>query len=615
VCALVLRKQVFHSDHLYKTSRHFVWMIPLSNLAVFLTLGLFGCGIIAIWPRRGRWLAERGLCALAVLPPLLVAFPWIHSLAWVIVALGGAVRVVPLFERHRQPLWRFVFVGYVAAILIVGIMGASLWLGDRVEQMRESSRPLPPRESPNVLLIVLDTVAAGHLSLHGYDRPTSTALAELAQRGIRFDHAHAAAPWTLPSHATIFTGRWFHELSVGWFTPLDRAQPTIAEFLRDRGYATAGFVANTLYCGTDSGLARGFTHYHDFIFPELTALKVSVLVRLALQSFQTLVYLAEDWLEPAGLMPIVKRVWQSLDTDRKGAAEVNQEFLHWLSHRAAAERPFFAFLNYFDAHDPYQLAPGRLHRFGVEPTDKYHRLLIQHWSVIDKSTVDADDVAFVRQLYDDCVADLDEQIGRLVDELETSGVLKETWVIITSDHGESFGEHPGIFCHGQSLYETELHVPLLVLPPGGRSEPQVVTEPVSLRDLAATIVSMAGSENGARFPGLSLARFWKEPSRSMPGRSPSRSPALAEVVPIDPRQRDSWGFPRRLPSLGAIKQNDWSYIRREGGTGEELFDLRQDPGEQQNLAAFPGARKTLEQMRGVLESLTAGALPGKGFSH
>ncbi len=77
----------------------------------------------------------------------------------------------------------------------------------------------------------------------------------------------------------MFTGRWLHELSVGWLTPLDRTYPTLAEFLGDRGYATAGFVANTSYCGTDSGLARGFTRYQDFIFPEVHAhSKTAVLV-------------------------------------------------------------------------------------------------------------------------------------------------------------------------------------------------------------------------------------------------------------------------------------------------------------------------------------------------
>jgi arylsulfatase A-like enzyme len=413
----------------------------------------------------------------------------------------------------------------------------------------------------------------------------------------------------------MFTGRWLHELSVGWLTPLDRTFPTLAEFLGDRGYATAGFVANTSYCAADSGLARGFTHYQDFIFPELTALKMAVLVSRALKGVQAIVYFTEDWLASAGLLPHVERLWRSLDTDRKGAAVVNRELLDWLAQRTQPERPFIAFLNYFDAHDPYQLLPGRLHRFGVEPTDNYHRILIQRWWELDKTTVSPDGVAFAADLYDDCIADLDEQLGKLVDELDRRGVLAQTWLIIASDHGESFGEHAGIFCHGQSLYETELHVPLLVVPPGGSTTKQAVKEPVSLRELAATIVDVAGLAESAPFPGLSLARFWKQPSKVAPVQPPSASPALAEVVPNDPRDRNSWGGPRKLSPLGAVKEKEWSYIRHEGDVREELFHLRQDPKEQHNLAGEPATQTTLEQMRRALDRLTGGPLLPERFSH
>ena len=94
-----------------------------------------------------------------------------------------------------------------------------------------------------------------------------------------------------------------HELSVGWLTPLDHARPTVAEFLGERGYATAGFVGNTFFCAADSGISRGFTYYQDFIFPELTALKTAVIVSRALDGFQTVVSaFAEDWLMSAGLL-------------------------------------------------------------------------------------------------------------------------------------------------------------------------------------------------------------------------------------------------------------------------------------------------------------------------
>ena len=614
VGTILLRKQFFDPDHLYKLSRHFIWLIPLANLCVFVMLGVVGCCASLIWRRRGRWLVARFLGALVPLPSLLVAFPRIYSLAWLILVVGLATRFVPLIERRGRGFRRFVAVSFPAVVAIVTILGAALWTGDRIKQARENARPLPPPASPNVLLIVMDTVAAGHLSLHGYDRATSTSLTELAERGIRFDSARASSSWTLPSHASMFTGRWLHELSVGWLTPLDRTHPMLAEFLGERGYATAGFVANTYYCATDSGLSRGFTHYQDFIFPELTAMKTAVLVSRALEGFQAIVSFTEDRLESVGLLPAVQRLWRALDTDRKGAAAVNRELLDWLSRRSKSERPFFAFLNYFDAHYPYQLPPGRAHRFGVEPTENYQRILIQHWWELDKTTLSPKGVAFATDAYDDCIADLDEQLGKLVDELDRRGVLENTWLIVTSDHGESFGEHTGIFCHGKSLYETELHVPLIVIPPGGRATKQTFTDTVSLRDLAATIVYVAGVESGSPFPGGSLARFWKQPLRVEPDQPASPSPALAEVVPNDPFDRNFWGVPRPLPPLGAFKEKNWSYIRREGDAHEELFHLREDPKERHNLAGDPAAQATLQQMRARLERLTGGPLLPERFN-
>src|SRR5271155_4188744 len=120
----------------------------------------------------------------------------------------------------------------------------------------------------------------------------------------------AASSWTLPSHPTMFTGRWLHELSVGWFTPLDRKRPTLAEFLGSRGYATAGFVANTGYCGTDSGLNRGFAAYQDFIFPRLTVFKTAVLVDRSLEGLQAIEEFLEDWLGFDRLSPAMEHLWR-----------------------------------------------------------------------------------------------------------------------------------------------------------------------------------------------------------------------------------------------------------------------------------------------------------------
>jgi hypothetical protein len=147
-----------------------------------------------------------------------------------------------------------------------------------------------------------------------------------------------------------------HELSAGWSTPLDQKHPTLAEFLGNRGYSTAGFVANTYYCGADTGLARGFTHYQDFIFPELTALKTAALVSRTLEGMRAIAGL-KDWLESVGLLSITRRLVLSLDADRKPATAINNELLDWLSRRGQRERSFFAFVNYYDAHYPYKRRP------------------------------------------------------------------------------------------------------------------------------------------------------------------------------------------------------------------------------------------------------------------
>ena len=229
-----------------------------------------GHGVLAHWrcaAAAGAGWAARLLCALTLLAPLWAAFPRIYGPAGFLLALGVAARLVPILERHAAAFRRCVLISFPVLAAITPLLAASVWAGDWLKEWSEAARPLPPAGSPNVMLIVLDTVAAGHLSLHGYDRPTSPTLEGLARRGVRFDRVQATSSWTLPSHASFFTGRWPHELSAGWLTPLDATYPTLAEYLGSRGYATAGFVANTFYCGADTGLGRGFTDYRDYIFP------------------------------------------------------------------------------------------------------------------------------------------------------------------------------------------------------------------------------------------------------------------------------------------------------------------------------------------------------------
>ena len=343
---------------------------------------------------------------------------------------------------------------------------------------------------------------------------------------------------------------------------------------------------------------------------------MSALVNRTLEAIQAIEDFLEGPLEFDRLRPYLKYLLWLFDTDRKDAAVVSRQFLDWLSNRRQPDRPFFTFLNYYDAHFPYQLTPGRMHRFGAVATDNATRDMIQRWSLLEKTTLSPQEIAFGIDSYDECVADLDEQLGVLFDELGRRGILEHTWVIVTADHGESFGEHEGVFCHGMSLYQTEVHVPLLIVPPGGASARRVVSETVSLRDLPATVVDILNVRNDAKFPGETLARFWNEDrptpgSGSAPGGIPA-SPALSEVVPLDSPNSDPAHLSRKTWPLGGLSDGGWSYLRREGDVYEALFDLRTDPKEQKNLAADPAARPALDRMRALLKTLTGGPLtPGR----
>ena len=209
----------------------------------------------------------RSLGAFTLLAPIWAASSRLYGPAGFLLAVGFSTRLVPVIERHAEGFRRLVRVSLPLAAALVPVLAASLWVGDLRTAWREEARPLPPSSSPNILLIVLDTVGAEHLGLYGYSRSTSRSIDELAARGIRFDQAQSASSWTLPSHASMFTGRWPHELSAGWFTPLDGTVPTLAEVVGSHGYATAGFVANTWYCARDSGLGRGFTNIVTSVSP------------------------------------------------------------------------------------------------------------------------------------------------------------------------------------------------------------------------------------------------------------------------------------------------------------------------------------------------------------
>ncbi|MEJ7712604.1 MAG: sulfatase-like hydrolase/transferase [Pyrinomonadaceae bacterium] len=478
-----------------------VWMEPAANLFNFAVVGVILLPVSRLWPMLAApRLITSAFAFLAAFSVLFMFHPQLHKYAAMLLAVGLAVQTCRLVTAHadgfrllmRRTIW---WMAAVVAGLTVSFYGWQLVS----EQRALAKLPSAAANAPNVLLIVLDTVRAQNLSLYGYGRSTTPQLERLAQGGVRFDRALSTAPWTLPSHASMFTGRYPHEVSANWLTPLDATHPTLAEVLSARGYLTAGFVANTGYGSYEHGLNRGFVHYEDFFVSPGAIISSSSLGR----------YIADSRR--------LRRVIGNYQTlGRKSAAKVNRDFLRWLSQKD--ERPFFVFLNYYDAHAPYVPHKPFNIKFGlnkpVEPNPLAH-----------KKDVNPQEIQAMIDGYDSSIAYLDQQLGLLFDELKRRRILENTLVIITSDHGEEFGEHD-LFDHGNTLYLPSVHVPLLILfperVPAGSS-----SDLVTLRDLPATVTDLLQLDDEVSFPGSSLARYWCSACES--DSRQGASPLLSEV--------------------------------------------------------------------------------------
>ena len=603
----VLCRSINPTNRLYMMSRHFVWLTPLANLLLFFGMGCLLALVTWLGLRRGGWISLRLLGVATVLPALIVAGPRVYTAAWLTLAMGIAVRLVPWLERTANRSRRWFMFSFPFLLGLVPVAAGVVSGEARLREWREAHRALPSADSPNVLLIVLDTVRADRLSLHGYYRPTTPALERLARRGIRFDEARATAPWTLPSHASMFTGRWPHELAAKWMSPLGVKFPTLAEYLGAHGYATAGFVGNTLYCSYDTGLDRGFTHYEDYVVDlhRLRFLQMALLVdraRVEISNFGFWLYhnLAAGpvpvWMESV-LRPL-------LVVDRKDAGSINRDFLEWLSHRQEPDRPFFVFLNYYDTHSPYRPPEGAVHRFGLMPqTDADYFLLTRLWAFVDKLRLTPHYRLLFEDSYDNCIGYLDERLGDLFDALAQRGVLERTLVIVTADHGEELGEH-ALFDHGESLYRPEIRVPLLFVLPARSEFSGVVKQAVSLRDLPATIVELVGLAAGSPFPGRSLAGLWRHSPHGEEAPSAGDLPVvLSELADPNPALPSQGRSPASRGPLVSLAEGDFVYIRNEAVGSEELFNESNDPHELINRTGTAAMQPVLKRFRQHLDQM------------
>ncbi len=336
-----------------------------------------------------------------------------------------------------------------------------------------------PFAEPNIILIVLDTLRWDHVGVNSGVALTPN-IDRLAKSSVVYRHAMSTSSWTLPTHASLFTGLYPSEHGVNWgHYRLDDGPPVLAELLKQRGYHTFA-VSNNWLLSRGNGFARGF----DFFLETATNPLVSGW-RLALRC--ALPAQIGEWF---GMPPEI-----AYDA---GSSWTNVLVSRRLKSLSSDTSPFFCFINYFEPHDPYlppqpdldsYLTPAQIKakkEFRQTQAD-----LCAHACGLTK-TFTEDRIDLMTALYNAEVAYQDSMLGRLFNTLEQCGQFDTSWIIVTSDHGELFGESGMVF-HTAGAHYKLLHVPLLVRPPGG-VEGRIVETPVQPVDVFRTLVSVAGSE-------------------------------------------------------------------------------------------------------------------------
>ena len=446
----------------------------------------------------------------------------------------------------------------------------------------------------HILLVVLDTLRRDHLSTYGYARPTAPALDDFAGRATLFARAISPAQWTLPAHASLFTGRYpaAHQLTQV-DSRLGRQHPTLAEILRTAGWRTTAFCNNPLLAALDCGLQRGFTHF--FSYAGVARRRPGSATR----AWRTLAQrrgARSTLLLRAALRPRLAPLWtRMINFKGDGAASID-DLCDWFRRQragGAAERHFI-FLNLMGAHAPWRAEGRFLQRVapGHGPPARRHvrrfNARAARWTTPLARPLAAEE----RQaLLDACDAEIlrqDEQLGRLLRALQHMGALEDTLVIIVADHGDAHGDH-GYVGHSFGAHQELLHVPLLVHDPAGRFPAgHKIDAAVSTRRIFHTALAHAGlpapldeSEPDADVARLDLAAALRGDAgeRLVFGEAWPPEALLALLRQGDPallRQR-------RLAQVRRVMISGRYKLLLCGEQAEALYDVAEDPFEQRNL--------------------------------
>ena len=405
--------------------------------------------------------------------------------------------------------------------------------------------------APNIVFIVWDTVRRDHLSLYGYGKPTTPYLESRARESRVFTQATSVAPWTLPSHASMFTGLYPRSHGADFVVPpgdtnltyrrLNPASLTLAKALTDHGYECGAVSANYGFVARKVGMDVGFGYFNDQYNPWYLTRS-----RLGLQS---------------GLIAL--KPWMPQDllfrmfTPYMTADQVNATALRWIDS-LQRRRPFFLFLNFLDAHFPHYPPRRLLERFPAPAVELDQERLLREMH-LSKRPLREDERSYLNSLYDAKIFYLDEQLKAFEDELRKRKLFDDALIVLVSDHGEFLGEHD-LLGHALDVYGEVLNIPLLIKYPRGAqagSDPS----PVENRALFRRILAEAGVEI---------------PADTVPWDAFAERTVAGSVPPPTP------GNALLFRTRRAVFFDSYKFIASSDGN-DELYSLADDPREAHNL--------------------------------
>ncbi len=459
--------------------------------------------------------------------------------------------------------------------------------------------PLDPvPEGPNVLVILWDTVRADRMSLYGHTRPTTPKLDAFAEDAAVFENAISPGMWTLPTHASFFTGlppqthganathRW-----------LDDHHETLAERFDEAGWDTFAFSSN-LVAGQLMNVTQGFDKQF-FTYKEPYKAKARAATMKKLIQADESTEMSPSWEKGTERDA---DFWQNA-VFKDAAPLMSSEFLRWVDERQAQERPFFAYLNFMEAHTPR--VPSQSARERVLDAETLQQGLTTDQSlftevawIVGKHEYTDTQMKAIEGVYDASLVDLDDATATLLAGLESRGVLDDTVVVLLSDHGESLGEHH-LLEHRYGLWNTLIHVPLVIrypdkVPAGRRADT------VSTMDLFATLHSLAGLELPDN-PALRSTDLFAE-GRDARAFATMQDPYASTLCAVYRAHPDA-DYEPWLQTWDAVVEDQLKWLASSEGRSE-LFDLTADPGELTSVHGQKG--EELDRMSGLWDAWAAG---------